>query len=152
MKRYQYKNFLYPFIIGLVLYFIDVAISILPYKTNSTESFIFYLVSIFIVSAILVIFALIYKKPAISIVLLRSLVWFISYVVIFIINGYMGTLYCIYDIMNLDIEVERNNISGLLTLTFIVFLLIVSTVTTLIFIIMQKTKKRITKHGNMINN
>lgn len=53
----------------------------------------------------------------------------------------MGTLYRIYDIMNIAIDIERNNSSGLLTLTFTIFLLIIEIVIILTFAIIRKTKK-----------
>ena len=145
MKRYNWNDFISPLIIGFVLYCLDIVLSILPYKTDSTEAFIFFLVLIFIVSAILIIFALLHKKTRILIVILRSFICFCSYISVFAINGYMGTLYRIYDIMNIAINIERNNSSGLLTLTFTFFLLIIEIVTILTFAIIQKTKKHINK-------
>lgn len=64
----------------------------------------------------------------------------------------MGTLYRIYNKMNIDINIERNNGSGLLTLTFSIFLLIITIVTILTFAIMQKAKKiNQAKNSSMID-
>ena len=140
MKRYYLNNFLYLIISSFFLYFLNIAISVLPYITNSTESFSFFLILIFVICAIFVVFTLVRKNPKIQIVIFRGLICFCSYICVSVINAYIGTLYIVYDVMNIDVSVERNNGTGVLILTYIIFLIVMIIVTTLIFTIVKKVR------------
>lgn len=119
MERYRQRCF-YGVIGGLGIYIVEFICSILPYIKISDLLFKIWLITSISLGVIISVFVILYKKTSLSEMIFRFGVMIASYLIIGIVNGYVGIRKFLYDILEVDISSSRDNVSGMLTLTFLI--------------------------------
>lgn len=145
------RSCIYAVIGGACLYIVGSMYSLIPYIngiTSSLAGFEMLFVVGNILSAVIITYVLMYKKSSILQMLLRLVVLFLTVFVLFLLNGYIGTFSVLYKVLSISTTSSRDNVSGMLTLTFyavaatvsIVILIVTSAIRTCRFIANQINK------------
>lgn len=114
---------------GMILDVISFVVSVLAYINVSDALFSFFLLGSIFTSCIISINILIHNRPSISLMFKRCFILYFSFFCFFVINGYLGTVRYLYDILNINVTSSSDNVSGLLLATYILTLIIVSVIT-----------------------
>lgn len=117
MKKQFRKDCIIGGIAGIVIYFIETiasTLSYLPGKYLTALSF-----SLVILGLVISVFALLYKRPRITSMLIRFVVLLISYGLILVVIGSLGLLPRIYRFLNITTSSGADAASGMMTMFFL---------------------------------
>lgn len=139
--RLGIKSCLYAMPGAILLYIIETISSFFLFINIHIELF----QSLFIISIIcgvsVVVCAVFYKNVLTRWIALRFFVFWFLYCFIFIVNGYIGTINLLYNIFGVNSSSSNDNASGLLTLTYLTIVFIIS-----VFVTIIKAKQTERKH------
>ena len=120
---------IYGVIGGVCLYIIEMFFSLLPYFRNVNFLFEFTFIASLLLGVITAIIVLLYKKPVVYQMVLRFVMLILSYIFVFVLNGFLGTRRIICELFFTQSSVSNDNVSGILTLIFLLVVAIVSVIT-----------------------
>lgn len=136
------RVFLSCFFGGVGLYIVELLLSLLPYTMISDLVYRILLISCISIGAVISVFVLLYKSKSLRDVLIRFFVLLASYAIIFIISGYLGTVNRLFVVLGISESSANNNVSGMLTLTFVFSIICVCVVIIAVVAIRNFIRKR----------
>lgn len=143
MKR-EYSNCIYGGLFGIVIYIINTLIAALVYIPISENVFSFLIHFLLLFSCSIIVLMIVFNKPTFVSLLLRACISFGLFGFLFVINGYIGTLQKLVQLLGGTITSAADNVSGLLVLAHISVLLLSFVITTLcmqLFKLLERARK-----------
>lgn len=145
MTHKEIHGWITVIISGIALYVLNLICSMLPYVPVSTHTF-FAVFSVTIVIGAAIILVLVFKnREKFRETLLRLILSFISVVGLVIINGHIGTVRILHQVLGFNPNSSADNASGMLSLTFFAIMTAVCIVSLLISSVISVFQKRINK-------
>ena len=145
MTHKEIHGWITVIISGIALYVLNLICSMLPYVPVSTHTF-FAVFSVTIVIGAAIILVLVFKnREKFRETLLRLILSFISVVGLVIINGHIGTVRILHQVLGFNPNSSADNASGMLSLTFFAIMTAVCIVSLLISSVISVFQKRIDK-------
>lgn len=136
MQRFI-KSCLYGGIGGIILYVVDIFCSSLAYMKISGLWFDILLDGSIIFGGVIAIFTILYKNTSLIQMVGRFVMLLVSFFGIMLLNGYIGTVRFLYDSLNTNNSSSSDNISGMLTLTFLTIVVGISIFTILVMTVIR---------------
>ncbi len=140
MERYRERYF-YGCMGGLGLCIVEFICSILPYIKISDLLYTIWLITSISIGVALSVFVILYKRTSLSEMIFRFGVMVASYVIVGVVNGYVGITRFLYDILDVDMSSSRDNVSGMLTFTFWTIIISICIVVIIVVTITSLGKK-----------
>ena len=134
MERFKHIC-LYGCIGGLGLYIVEFICSLLPYLNVSHPLFEIWLTASISIGVAISVFVILFKRKSLSEMIFRFGVMVVTYIIAVIVNGYIGIARFMYDILGENTSSYRDNISGMLTLTFLTIVISVCIVIMIVVMI-----------------
>ena len=150
MRNIRLKKYVYCIITGFIISALNIILSLIIYADISTEIFSLILALIFILGNMALLFSLSLKKTTIKENIFRFVLTIFSSLCIVVINGYLGTNLYFYELLNIDASDSADNVSGLLSLSFFLILIIVGVIylTITSFFKIKLKNKKLQKSGD----
>lgn len=129
---------------GITIYFLSLVCAALPYLNIPSISF-YLLFAICILGGAVIIGALLFhKKATVGGALIRSLLMFLSSICMLMVNGHLGTVRFVHELLVIRPSSSADNASGMLALTYFTIMIVICIVFILIILILSLCcKKRI---------
>lgn len=122
MERYR-QRCIYGCMGGLGLYIVEFICSILPYIKMSDLLYKIWLITSVSIGVSISVFVILHKMTSLSEMIFRFGVMVASYVIVGIVNGYIGITRFLYDILGVNMSSSMDDVSGMLTLTFLTIII-----------------------------
>ena len=156
MKKKYGIDFILGIIAGIVIYILTDLVSEIVYVEiyfNIKANYINLVFCIFILmgSAFMII-TLLYKKPSVLSMIIRFLVFLISFVVFFLEIGGSGLIPSVEQLLKMDVSSATDNISGLMMGVFLIVVLFTAVITIMIAVIMVIIKAVVKRLKNLKKN
>ena len=120
------QGFIYVFCGGVGLLVTDFIFSFFPFHalSNMTCDYILSLISI-LWGVVFSIFGIFYKKNSLLEMFFRFIAMYLSYFIICIFCGYTGITSFLLDVLHMNMSSMQDNVSGMLTVTFLIIIIFV---------------------------
>lgn len=141
MERYRQRCF-YGCMGGLGLYIVEFICSILPYIKMSDLLYKIWLITSVSIGVSISVFVILHKMTSLSEMIFRFGVMVASYVIVGIVNGYIGITRFLYDILGVNMSSSMDNVSGMLTLTFLTIIISICIVVMIVVTIRSLGNKK----------
>lgn len=156
MKKKYGIDFILGIIAGIVIYILTDLVSEIVYVEiyfNIKANYINLVFCIFILmgSAFMII-TLLYKKPSVLSMIIRFLVFLISFVVIVILISGSGLIPSVEQLLKMDVSSATDNISGLMMGVFLIVVLLTAVITIMIAVIIVIIKAVVKRLKNLKKN
>ena len=122
MKRLT-SNLIYGCMGGIILYVDEFLCSILAYFTLSYELFCFFFLINIIISSIILIWSIIHKSAFILDLVIRFIIIWVFYLGALILGGCTGIVLEIFNLCGIKSSSLTDNLSGLITLFFLLIMM-----------------------------
>ena len=120
------NGFIYVFCGGVGILVTDFIFSFFPFHalSNTTCEYILSLISI-LLGVVFSIFGIFYKKDSLLEMFFRFVAMYLSYFIICIFCGYTGITSFLLDVLHVNMSSMQDNVSGMLTVTFLIIIIFV---------------------------
>ena len=142
MERFK-KGCFYGSMGGMALYIIEFFFSLLPYMNISNLLFEIWFITNIVIGGLISVGTLLYKRTSLLEMVTRFVVMVGTYFIIIIINGYLGITIFLYNILGTNMNSLSDNISGMLTLTFWIIIIVICIIVMVIEIIRSLLNKKL---------
>lgn len=146
MARFK-QGCLYGCMGGLGLYIVEFFCSILPYTKVSNLLYEIWLITSIVVGVVISVLVILYKRTSLLEMIFRFGVMGASYVIVGIVNGYVGITKFLYDILGVNMNSVSDNVSGMLTFTFLTIVICICIVVMIVVTIRSLCNKKIQNHN-----
>jgi len=148
MKNKFIKNLLWGTLSGIILYILATAFSTILYTNISFNTSVALLLILLVIGFGNLLFTISYRTK-ISDMLIRSVILFFSYIIIFILNGYIGTIHFLHSILNITSDSMLDNLNGLVLLIFTIIQIVFCIIANIVVGIIKWVKReKDTKTGD----
>lgn len=141
MERFRQRCF-YGCMGGLGLYIVEFICSILPYIKMSDLLYEIWLITSISIGVAISVFVILHKRTSLLEMIFRFGVMVASYIIAVIVNGYVGITRLLYDILGVNMSSSRDNVSGMLTLTFLTIIISICIVVMIVVTIRSLDNKK----------
>lgn len=141
MERFKQGCF-YGCMGGLGLYIAEFFCSLLPYMKVSNLLYEIWLITSIVFGVGISTLAMLYKRTSVLEMLLRFCVMGVLYVMIGTVNGYLGVIKYLYEVLGVYMNSASDNVSGMLTITFLTIVICICIVVMIVVTIISLFSKK----------
>jgi hypothetical protein len=126
MLNKKMNSFIFGLIAGIIVCFIGVFCSILPYMVFWGKLFTGFFLCALVLGCIVAVFIITHRNPSHIDMIVRFISFVCSFICCYVIGAYLGIWAWLFNLLNVHTTSSSDNVSGLMFLLYFVVVAVVS--------------------------